>query len=333
MSWQRYRKSIPHASFYPVISNIAVSSISGMNATVTWTTDVASTSQVRYGLTPDRNALTVYDGTLVTSHSVHLTGLTVLSPYYFSVLSFSRDSRSESVLNTFSTLAASPLDVDNLSLWLKSDAQVYQDAALTILAAANNDPVKGWKDQSGNGFHMTQGAGQWTYKTSLLNGLSGINNPSTGNYLTNASLPLVTTFTVLAVVNQTGSAGNNHGGILMDTIGEGVELDGINARLGLEGSSNSFTSGFTFPLNTTSIISAVFAGTGATVYRNNINQSLGSANPGDFSSVGCNIGRNAGFGASAYFLGNLFEILLYSRALTTDELTTLYNYLHTKWNV
>src|SRR4030095_2988445 len=59
----------------PVISAVAASpSVQG--ATITWTTDEASTSQVEYGLTTAYGSTTTLDSALVTSHSVTLSGLT-----------------------------------------------------------------------------------------------------------------------------------------------------------------------------------------------------------------------------------------------------------------
>lgn len=102
--WHYYpRKTKPHASFYPIISNVQATS-SGI---ITWTTDIASTSQVFYGLVPYLGFNTSYDSTLVTSHSVQLLGLTVGLIYYFKVQSFYWDSLSISDLYSFVVGAAS----------------------------------------------------------------------------------------------------------------------------------------------------------------------------------------------------------------------------------
>ena len=54
-----------------VITGVAVSVLSGSSVTVTWTTNHASDSKVRYGFTTDYGS-EVYDATLVTSHSVYV---------------------------------------------------------------------------------------------------------------------------------------------------------------------------------------------------------------------------------------------------------------------
>ncbi|MBI5588815.1 MAG: PKD domain-containing protein [Deltaproteobacteria bacterium] len=71
----------------PVISNVVVASVTNDTATVTWTTNEASTSQVNYGLTTSYGYSTTLDSNLVTTHSVVITGLAGKSLYDFRVRS------------------------------------------------------------------------------------------------------------------------------------------------------------------------------------------------------------------------------------------------------
>ena len=59
----------------PVLSNITTGSITSTSAAVTWTTDEQSTSQIEYGTTTSYGSSTTMDNTLVTSHSVSISGL------------------------------------------------------------------------------------------------------------------------------------------------------------------------------------------------------------------------------------------------------------------
>jgi len=63
--------------------------------------------------------------------------------------------------------------IAGLQLWLKADAGTYQDAAMTVPAVLDTDPIGGWRDQSGNGNHFTQtvGANIPTLKLTIINGL------------------------------------------------------------------------------------------------------------------------------------------------------------------
>lgn len=49
-----------------------------------------------------------------------------------------------------------PAHVAGLTLWLKADAGLYQDAAKTTPATSDGDVVGAWEDQSGNGSDATQ---------------------------------------------------------------------------------------------------------------------------------------------------------------------------------
>lgn len=100
--YHRFHKSIPHPSNYPVISNVQVV-VAGANASITWTTDVASTSQVDYGTNPFRDFRTPYDPTLTTSHLVFIPNLNPFTYYYFDVRSFNIDALSISDMYVFLT--------------------------------------------------------------------------------------------------------------------------------------------------------------------------------------------------------------------------------------
>ena len=89
-------KSLPRASNYAIISNVVFSS----TGLVTWTTDIASTSQVQYGSNMYLGLMTDRDSTLVTNHSVQLPSLSP-GTYYGKVQSFYLDSLSISDLYTF----------------------------------------------------------------------------------------------------------------------------------------------------------------------------------------------------------------------------------------
>lgn len=49
------------------------------------------------------------------------------------------------------------LPVSGASLWLRADTAIFTDQAGTTPATSNGDPVRCWKDQSGNGYNFTIG--------------------------------------------------------------------------------------------------------------------------------------------------------------------------------
>src|SRR5207245_3194294 len=56
-------------------------------ATISWTTDEASDSQVEYGLTPAYGSATVLNASLVTAHSQAVSGLSASTLYHYRVKS------------------------------------------------------------------------------------------------------------------------------------------------------------------------------------------------------------------------------------------------------
>lgn len=71
----------------PVISSISAGTPDTSGATITWTTDEAATSQVEYGPTTSYGTLTTLGASLVTSHSVSVSGLSSNTTYHFRVAS------------------------------------------------------------------------------------------------------------------------------------------------------------------------------------------------------------------------------------------------------
>jgi chitodextrinase len=70
----------------PVISDVIVTNITNNSVTITWNTDESSNSQVDYGLTAAYGSQVV-DGTMVSSHSITLSGLTDGATYHYRVKS------------------------------------------------------------------------------------------------------------------------------------------------------------------------------------------------------------------------------------------------------
>src|SRR5260370_12772873 len=66
----------------PVLSNVRASSITSSGATISWTTDQPSNSQVAYGTSSSYGFLRALNPALVTSHSVILTGLSPSTTYH-----------------------------------------------------------------------------------------------------------------------------------------------------------------------------------------------------------------------------------------------------------
>ena len=95
----------------PVISAVAVSSITSTSAVVSWSTDQPATSLVNYGPTTNYGLASTKDPTPTTAHSVMLTGLTPNSIYNLDVVSTNSGGKSATSANATLTtgFAAAPV--------------------------------------------------------------------------------------------------------------------------------------------------------------------------------------------------------------------------------
>ena len=98
----------------PTISVVASSVTGSSTATVTWTTDQASNSDVAFGTTSAYGTTTTLNTSMVTAHSVILSGLAASTTYHYqAVSSNSTGQQSASADYTFTTQAGSSTTLPN----------------------------------------------------------------------------------------------------------------------------------------------------------------------------------------------------------------------------
>lgn len=71
----------------PAISAVTASAVTSSSASITWSTDEPSDSQVQYGTTTAYGSSTTLNSSLVTTHGQNLTGLLPSTTYHYRVLS------------------------------------------------------------------------------------------------------------------------------------------------------------------------------------------------------------------------------------------------------
>jgi thermitase len=116
--------------------------VTATTATITWTTDEPANSKVNYGLTTDYGS-SVYSSTLVTSHSLILTGLSPATNYRYQVSSADASGNSASSGDyTFTTTLTLTMSIQSLSVVLVKSGTSYSGQA-TMIIMANGSPVQG----------------------------------------------------------------------------------------------------------------------------------------------------------------------------------------------
>ncbi len=132
----------------PALSNIQ-SSPGALSAVVTWSTDIPSTSEVMYGLTTAYELGTVSNASLVSFHSIQLSGLSSSTLYHYKVRSADAGGNTAtSGDQTFTTTTLSNVTTDHLNqgslntgLW--SFNNPLGDATLTMTGSQVSIAVPG----------------------------------------------------------------------------------------------------------------------------------------------------------------------------------------------
>jgi hypothetical protein len=125
----------------PLISSVTASSITASAATITWTTDKASDSQVDYGPTTAYGSTSALNSNLVTSHSITLSGLGSTTLYHFRVRS--RDAAGNLATSSDFTLTTLDGTAPTVSLTAPAANATVSNSITISATAADNVGVSG----------------------------------------------------------------------------------------------------------------------------------------------------------------------------------------------
>jgi hypothetical protein len=154
----------------PIITNIQATNVTHTFATVTWTTDVPSTSKVNYGLTSSYTTSTVKDNTLVTAHSVTIGNLNASTLYHFQVES--ADAANGNALSADNTLTTSPPPVFPVISNVQSANVTQTSATVTWTTSVPSGSQVEYGQTTRYGSSTTRDSAQVTAHTVMLTGLS-----------------------------------------------------------------------------------------------------------------------------------------------------------------
>jgi hypothetical protein len=195
----------------PTISSVTSSGITGTGATITWSTNEASDSQVEYGTTSSYGSSTTLNTSMVTSHSQSLSGLASSTTYYFRVKS--KDAAGNLAVSSgysFATTSPSPDITTGLAA-----AYAFDEGSGSVSA-----------DYSGSGNSASISSASWTagkygkalsfnginsYVSAGVAGLPGINQPKTISCWVNITSKYTSAKTILALANPSLKASLQYG--------------------------------------------------------------------------------------------------------------------------
>ena len=253
--------------------------------------------------------------------------------------------------------------VNGLKLWLKADAGVYSDVNCTTLAAVNGS-VGCWQDQSGNGLNATHGIAsqQPIYRANRTNGKPALEYGG-NDRLSTAATQLFATGNSAVTVFVVFDTDNNNGQKFL--LNQGFSPKCVNSfELGIDTGFTSGTGNFglhvgcsratiapvgTIASNTFYVMSTLILSSGNTP--NNINffqngtavlplvdNAGGYANAGSYNigSAPIDVGARNDFGSgnfNAFYDGDIAEVIIYQRTLSTAERSTVECYLGDKYGL
>jgi len=338
---------LPNVTAKATISNELLgpfTGVFGLSATLTYTAKADTGSRAGFDNEFESIVQELYQSPDLASYMTSHSNLTVykasINSETGSIVASNRTwKRDISLSIQASTKSFSPKNISGLSLWLKSDAGV-------TLSGSN---VTAWADQSGNNNNAIANTGEEpTFVSSFLNNKPAIEFNGQGQIMQIAdanSLDFLNTssFIVLKYIGE--GTGNNI--VYIKNADAGSPAD--QAMYGLV--ATLFGDNLSFPLNVNDwvdhptnvdikdsiprIFSMTYGGSDILMYANGFE--VGS------DSIGGNIststgtlqigGYNKSFDAEEYFYGQIAEIIMYNRAVTSTEREQVESYLNTKYAI
>ena len=233
-----------------------------------------------------------------------------------------------------------PTDIADLQLWLRAD---------TITGLSDGDPIAAWGDESGNGNDATQGteAKQPLYKITIFNSLPIVRFDGDDDILVAAGpAPSFTgedkPSSVFSAISPTSlPARAVVVSFTSDTDADTQQtLDFIGSRYRFvkkdDGGTAKVTGDTEDPATGDKLLSYVETGLVASIFLNAA--ILGAADQDvdvgslDIDTLGIG-SANVGGTAESFYVGDIGEIIVYSRAITDTERANLDAYLSDKWGV
>jgi hypothetical protein len=289
----------------PTISSVVSTGIANSSATVTWTTNEASDSQVDYGTTTAYGSTTTLNTARVTAHSVALSGLTAGTTYHFRVRS--RDAAGNLATSgdyTFATSSGTDL--------------------LTGLVAAyafNEGSGASAADSSGSGRPATLTETSWS--TQGKNGSAVVFNGSAYATASAAGLPLMNGAKTLSCWVNLGAQTSAIKSILSmgdPANGGEIQLSYVNSRIAVTRTGGVSVVAFTAPqTGSWHHLAYVFDGATNWLYIDGVLLSSSTVALPAVTPAGFAMGRAVAGGQN--YTGMLDDVRIYRRALSKAEIS------------
>lgn len=249
------------------------------------------------------------------------------------------------LLTLLSGGAPIPMQISGLVSWHDASfaAGLWQNSTRTAVATANADVIGAWDDRSGNGYHITQATTGFkpTLRTNIQNAKNGLRFDGADDFLSNVSYPDFGDNYSFFLVAKYAAAGDTDQGLFdvtKGTINTGFALYLVNipaVRFGaMDASSIKTVTGGDLRDGVAKLHRGVNSGTSISYHVNTVavatSATYTAPNPNTLNTL--TVGRLFGL-ASQSLNGDIFEILIYNRTLTAQEISYIEAYANAKWGL
>jgi hypothetical protein len=286
----------------PSISGVAASSITTSGATITWTTNEASNTQVEYGTTTSYGSSTSINATMVTSHNDSLSGLSAGTTYNYRVKS--RDAAGNLATSgnfTFTTSAPPPPPPPSSSL--------------VTAYALNEGSGSTAADASGSGMTGTVTSASWNSQGRFGGALTFDGSSSK---VRSSSLTLPTSFTLMAWVSNPSNSPYE----TIVSVGPDRDFHLSNGVIAFYSDSiGNWVFGSAIANNTWQHVALTYDGTNLRAYLNGTLRGSAQAAALPSTSGIVQVGAFSNGTDSDFFSGVIDEVRVYNRTLSQSEIT------------
>lgn len=233
-----------------------------------------------------------------------------------------------------------PLGIANCVCWLRAEKDLFQDSAFTTPADDADEPIGGWKDQSGSGNHfISSGTSRPLLKMATVGGYSSAKFDGSNDYLMRGAALVSHTAGTMFVATNCPSAsthgalmgvGSNANGWKVGVGGStfdnaGNDVIGLFDAVRWIGSNQQYGTGDKVVSIQKPSIGALKVWVNASLLLNNSGTSAKS--PSALTYMGSGVQTNR------YIPWYVAELVIYNRNLTQDEIDTIEEYLALKFGV
>lgn len=224
-----------------------------------------------------------------------------------------------------------PTSITSLKRWLDANdiSTLWQDSSFTVPVTANNDPVGGWQDKSGNAKHATQSTATRfpLYQTNRIGGKATVKGDGSNDYMTGVADAFAQPAHVFLAIKSSWVSGR----VIMDLgTNDHVQINyaAPSPTLNLY-SGNTNVQNNSLATGTNGVLSILGNGASSEIRVNGGAAVVGNA--GTLAPTGLTLFDKTGLTAASST--DIGELCVYSKVLSTAERVALENYLGLKWGI